>query len=98
MGDPTVFLLETQLKQYNIFPILITFCLTLKMLVVELLNLLNVVGNIFFLDAFLGGEFSAYGIQVEYLSIPRLKMVIFPRLLEEYKVGLQLENKLLLTT
>ena len=34
------------------------------MLVIELLNLINVVGNIFFLDAFLGGEFSAYGIEV----------------------------------
>ena len=39
-------------------------CVTFKMLVIELLNLINVVGNIFFLDAFLGGEFSAYGIEV----------------------------------
>ena len=39
-------------------------CLNFKMLVIELLNLINVVGNIFFLDAFLGGEFSAYGIEV----------------------------------
>ena len=37
------------------------------MLVIELLNLINVVGNIFFLDAFLGGEFSAYGIEVRGL-------------------------------
>ena len=37
------------------------------MLVIELLNLINVVGNIFFLDAFLGGEFSAYGIEVNYI-------------------------------
>ena len=36
----------------------------IQMLVIELLNLINVVGNIFFLDAFLGGEFSAYGIEV----------------------------------
>ncbi len=36
----------------------------MKMLFVEFLNLINVIGNIFFLDAFLGGEFSTYGIRV----------------------------------
>lgn len=36
----------------------------LKMLFIEFLNLINVIGNIFFLDVFLGGEFSTYGVQV----------------------------------
>jgi len=36
----------------------------LKMLFIEFLNLLNVIGNIYFVDVFLGGEFSTYGTQV----------------------------------
>ena len=36
----------------------------MKMLLVDFLNLINVVGNIYLVDAFLGGEFSTYGIQV----------------------------------
>ena len=36
----------------------------MKMLFVDFLNLINVVGNIYFLDAFLGGEFSTYGVKV----------------------------------
>ena len=30
----------------------------------ELLNLFNVIGNIFLIDAFLGKEFSTYGMEV----------------------------------
>jgi hypothetical protein len=30
----------------------------------ELLLLVNVIGNIYFIDTFLGGEFSTYGLQV----------------------------------
>ena len=36
----------------------------LKMLFIEFLNLLNVIGNIYLVDAFLGGEFSTYGLDV----------------------------------
>jgi len=36
----------------------------LKMLLVEFLNLINVVAQIYFIDAFLGGEFSTYGMEV----------------------------------
>jgi len=36
----------------------------LKMLICELLTLVNVIGNIYFIDTFLGGEFSSYGLQV----------------------------------
>lgn len=36
----------------------------LKMLFIEFLNLFVVVGNIYFVDVFLGGEFSTYGIRV----------------------------------
>jgi len=39
----------------------------LKMLFIEFLNLLNVIGNIYFVDIFLGGEFSTYGTQVSFL-------------------------------
>jgi hypothetical protein len=31
----------------------------------ELLLLVNVIGNIYFIDTFLGGEFSTYGLQVQ---------------------------------
>jgi hypothetical protein len=31
----------------------------------ELLLLVNVIGNIYFIDTFLGGEFSTYGLQVK---------------------------------
>merc|ERR1719154_392828 len=34
------------------------------MLICELLTLANVIGNIYFIDTFLGGEFSSYGLQV----------------------------------
>ena len=46
------------------------------MLVIELLNLINVVGNIFFLDAFLGGEFSAYGIEVRTTDVTKKSCVV----------------------
>ena len=36
----------------------------MKMLLVDFMNLINVVGNIYLVDAFLGGEFSTYGIKV----------------------------------
>ena len=36
----------------------------LKMLFVEFLNLINCIGNIYFVDVFLGGEFSTYGMDV----------------------------------
>jgi len=39
----------------------------LKMLICELLTLVNVVGNIYLIDTFLGGEFSSYGLQVASL-------------------------------
>merc|ERR1712142_13352 len=39
----------------------------LKMLICELLTLVNVVGNIYLIATFLGGEFSSYGLQVASL-------------------------------
>ena len=36
----------------------------MKMLLIDFLNLINVVGNIYLVDAFLGGEFSTYGVKV----------------------------------
>ncbi len=57
----------------------------LKMLFVEFLNLINVVGSIYFVDAFLGGEFSTYGLRVlEFLEAdPEERIdpmaVVFPR-------------------
>jgi len=36
----------------------------MKMLLVDFMNLINCVGNIYLVDAFLGGEFSTYGIKV----------------------------------
>lgn len=36
----------------------------LRMLFVDFLNLINVIGNIYFVDIFLGGEFSTFGLQV----------------------------------
>ena len=40
----------------------------------ELLLLVNVIGNIYFIDTFLGGEFSTYGLQVitEFTNDSRL--------------------------
>ena len=35
-----------------------------RMVLCELLNLFNVIGNIFLIDAFLGKEFSTYGVEV----------------------------------
>ena len=35
-----------------------------RMLLCELLTFANVIGNIFFIDLFLGGEFSTYGLEV----------------------------------
>ena len=35
-----------------------------RLLLVEVLNLINVIGNIFFVDVFLGGEFTTYGTDV----------------------------------
>jgi hypothetical protein len=35
-----------------------------KMLFIEFLNLINVIGNIYFIDVFLGREFSTYGLEV----------------------------------
>jgi len=35
-----------------------------KMLFIDVINLVNVIGNILFIDLFLGGEFSTYGIRV----------------------------------
>lgn len=41
----------------------------LKLFFTELLNLFVVLGNIFFVDIFLGGEFSTYGLRVvEFLE------------------------------
>ena len=39
-------------------------CWAIRMLLCELLFFVNVVFNIFFIDAFLGGEFSTYGLEV----------------------------------
>ena len=36
----------------------------LRMLFVEFLNIINVIGQIYFVDIFLGGEFSTYGLNV----------------------------------
>ena len=35
-----------------------------RMIVCEILAFLNVLANIYFIDLFLGGEFSTYGLQV----------------------------------
>lgn len=35
-----------------------------KMILIEVLNFINVIGNIYFVDVFLGYEFSAYGTRV----------------------------------
>merc|ERR1719228_2631822 len=57
----------------------------MKMLVVDFLNLINVVGNIYFVDAFLGGEFTTYGIKVlSFLEADPEKRIdpmaaVFPR-------------------
>jgi hypothetical protein len=37
----------------------------LRLYLSELLLLVNVIGNIYFIDTFLGGEFSTYGLQVD---------------------------------
>lgn len=36
----------------------------LRMIFVEFINVLNVIANIYFVDVFLGGEFSTYGVRV----------------------------------
>lgn len=57
----------------------------MKMLVVDFLNLVNVVGNIYFVDTFLGGEFTTYGFRVlSFLEADPEKRidpmaVVFPR-------------------
>merc|ERR1719382_1185677 len=57
----------------------------MKMLLIDFLNLINVVGNIYLVDAFLGGEFSTYGVKVlNFLEAdPENRIdpmaVIFPR-------------------
>ena len=47
---------NTTLNTHNYWAIRMFFC--------ELLFLVNVIANIFLIDAFLGGEFSSYGIEV----------------------------------
>ena len=67
----------------------------MKMLFVDFLNLINVVGNIYLVDAFLGGEFSTYGVKVlNFLEAdPENRIdpmaVIFPRVTKcsFYKYG-----------
>ncbi|XP_040564733.1 innexin inx2 [Lepeophtheirus salmonis] len=56
-----------------------------KMLLVDFLNVVNLIFNIYFVDVFLGGEFSAYGTRViEFLEADPEKRidpmsVVFPR-------------------
>jgi len=67
----------------------------LKMLIIEFINLINVVGQIYFVDAFLGGEFSTYGIKVlSFLEADPEKRIdpmaaVFPRVTKcsFYKYG-----------
>ena len=39
-----------------------------RMIVCEILTFLNVLANIYYIDLFLGGEFSTYGLQVTEFS------------------------------
>ncbi|XP_023237365.1 innexin inx2-like [Centruroides sculpturatus] len=70
--------LVSSFKQHNMYAFEYFLC--------EFFNLINVVGQIFFVDAFLGGEFSQYGIKVvqftEWDSSVRYDPMIevFPRL------------------
>lgn len=67
------------------------------MLVIEIFNLVNVVGNIYFIDFFLGGEFSTYGTKViDFLDAdPELRIdpmaSVFPRVTKcsFFKVSIQ---------
>lgn len=67
----------------------------IRMLFVEVLNLINVIGNIYFVDVFLGGEFSTYGMRVLSLleSDPENRIdpmaTVFPRVTKcsFYKYG-----------
>jgi len=57
----------------------------MKMLIIEFINLLNVVFQIYFVDIFLGGEFSTYGVRaINFLDADPEKRidpmsVVFPR-------------------
>ncbi len=70
----------------------------LKMLVIEFVNLITVITNIYFIDFFLGGEFSTYGTRVlDFLDAdPELRIdpmaTVFPRVTKcsFYKVCLYL--------
>jgi hypothetical protein len=55
---------ERILAQYVVDSLHSHNCWALKMLFVDFLNLINVVFNIYFVDLFLGGEFSTYGMNV----------------------------------
>ncbi len=46
-----------------------------KFFLCECLNLVNVVGQIFLTDAFLGGEFTQYGIEVGEIMVAIMTMV-----------------------
>lgn len=67
----------------------------MKMLLIEFLNLLNAVGQIYFIDVFLGGEFSTYGVSaLGFLEADPEKRIdpmatIFPRVTKcsFYKYG-----------
>ena len=56
--------MSNYIRTHNVWYLQFVFC--------EILNLVNVVGNIFFTDAFLGNEFTKFGIQVGFLTLSSL--------------------------
>ncbi|XP_035222703.1 innexin inx2-like [Stegodyphus dumicola] len=70
--------LKTHLRYHSTYVTCFTFC--------EILNFINVIGQIYLIDTFLGGEFSRYGVEVlkftdidqEYRTDPMVK--VFPRM------------------
>ena len=44
-----------------------------RFFICECLNLVNVIGQIFLTDLFLGGEFTTYGIEVPYIFLVKFK-------------------------
>ena len=58
-----------------------------RFFVCEVLNFVNVIGQIFFIDTFLNGEFSTYGLRVfEYTGLepeerPDPMAVVFPKVI-----------------
>ena len=67
---------------------------TFRFFFCELLNFINVVGQIFFMDFFLGGEFTTYGSDVLAMSeLPQEDRndpmsAVFPKVIPSYYVGI----------